>query len=145
MYASQSTAGVPKFVLGPASCPGIGINPEARLWKTTGKAVRLTGCWRPSRSILRRRDARWRQKERDYGYGDYGLLPGQGPSRTPYPDGGLSGTQQTVPGFDWNRLHRFDHTALRESDAHHGRVSVKGVWLRGPLSGRIAGPFGRGL
>ena len=40
MYASQSTAGVPKFVLGPASCPGIGINPEARLWKTTGKAVK---------------------------------------------------------------------------------------------------------
>lgn len=46
----------------PASCPGIGFNPVARLWKTTGKAVRLTGCWRPSRSILRKRDARWRQK-----------------------------------------------------------------------------------
>ena len=70
---------------------------------------------------------------------------GQGPSRTPYPDGGLSGTQQTVPGFDRNRLHRFDRAALRESDAHHGRVSAKGVWLRGSLSGRIAGPFGRGL
>ena len=140
MYASQLMAGVPKFVLGPASCPGIGINPVARQWKTTGRAVRLTGCYYAFCSFLSggncgpactfKRPVQLYaggRRKRDYGYGDYGSLPGQGSSRTPYPDGGLSGTQQTVPGFDRNRLHRFDRTALRESDAHHGRISAKGV------------------